>query len=120
MIRVVHLFDLKRGVNETAFVEWLDAKLEDAARRFGCVDRKTWKLLDGFTGTYLQPHDVWDRPRYANEAFWPDPEGPRRFREWLLNTPEGREVHDRWFSSIQNHTVLRYVEGWARHQSGDE
>ena len=116
MIRVVHLFDVKKGVNELAFVEWLDARLDEASRRFGCVDRKTWVLLEGFTGSYLQPHQVRDRPKYVNEAYWPDPDGPRQFREWLCKTPEGQEMHHRWFSSITNHTVLRYVEGWSRHR----
>jgi hypothetical protein len=116
MIRVVHLFDVKKGVNELAFVEWLDARLDEASRRFGCVDRKTWVLLEGFTGSYLQPHQVRDRPKYVNEAYWPDPDGPRQFREWLCKTPEGQEMHNRWFSSITNHTVLRYVEGWSRHR----
>ncbi|HEX5725494.1 MAG TPA: hypothetical protein VFX98_08505 [Longimicrobiaceae bacterium] len=120
MIRIVHLFDVKKGVEENSFMEWLDAKLEVAARRFGCVDRKTWVLLDGFTGNYLQPYgNVRDRPKYVNEAYWDDLDGAKRFREWLVSTPEGREIHDRWFGSIQNHTVLRYVEGWARHPSDE-
>ncbi|HEU4881554.1 MAG TPA: hypothetical protein VFT45_04890 [Longimicrobium sp.] len=49
-----------------------------------------------------------------NEAYWPDMEGPRAFREWLTTTPDGRAMHDRWFSCVQNHTVLRYVRGWER------
>jgi hypothetical protein len=113
MIRVAHLFDLKSGVSDVAFLEWLDAKLSVAAREFGCVDRKTWALLDGFVGDYHHPRAVHDRPRYVNEAYWPDMDGPTRFREWLTSTPEGRAIHDRWFDSIQNHTVLRYVDGWA-------
>ncbi len=115
MIRVVHLFDVKKGVSEQGFIEWLDAKLGTVARQFGCVERKTWVLLDGFVGSYHHPKPVHDRPRYVNEAYWTDMDGPNRFREWLTGTPEGREIHDRWFGSIQNHTVLRYVEGWARH-----
>jgi hypothetical protein len=113
MIRVVHLFDLKKGVSEDAFLQWLDAKLGTAARQFGCVERRTWLLLDGFTGTYQQPKAVHDRPRYVNEAYWNDREGPDKFRQWLTGTPDGREIHDRWFSSIQNHTVLRYIQGWS-------
>ena len=113
MIRVVHLFNVKRGVSETGFVEWLDAKLSAAARKFGCADRKTWVLLDGFTGSYSHPKAVHDRPKYVNEAYWEDMDGPTKFREWLTSTPEGKEVHDRWFGSVENHTVLRYVEGWA-------
>jgi len=113
MIRVVHLFDVKKGVSEPAFLEWLDAKLGTAARRFGCVDRKTWVLMDGFIGSYSKPQAVHDRPKYANEAYWTDIQGPNQFREWLTTTPEGKEIHDRWFSSIQNHTVLRYIQGWS-------
>jgi hypothetical protein len=115
MIRVVHLFDLKRGVDERSFIEWLDAKLDVAARQFGCSERRTWKLLDGFTGSYLMPHPVRDRPRYVNEAYWTDLDGPQKLRDWLLKSIEGRELHDRWFNSIENHTVLRYVEGWSKH-----
>ena len=49
------------------------------------------------------------RPRYLNEAFWPDQEHADRFRQWLLSE-EGKELRRRWFSSVINHTVLRYVE----------
>jgi hypothetical protein len=119
MIRVVHLFDLKKGVGEKAFLEWLDAKLGTAARQFGCVDRKTWLLLDGFVGSYTSPRSVHDRPKYVNEAYWSDADGPKKFREWLTGTTEGREVHDRWFGAVQNHTVLRYVEGWSSADSDE-
>jgi hypothetical protein len=119
MIRVVHLFDLKKGVNERAFIEWLDGKLDEASRRFGCVDRKSWILLEGFVGDYRHPTQVTDRPKYVNEAYWHDLDGPRQFRDWLLKTPEGQDVHHQWFSSIQNHTVLRYVEGWNRHPTDE-
>ena len=120
MIRVVHLFDLKKGVEEREFVEWLDGQLEASARRFGCVERKTWALVDGFTGSYRSPKVVKDRPKYVNEAYWTDMEGPDQFREWLTSDPDGRELHERWFSSIQNHTVLRYVLGWTPMHLGQE
>ncbi|HET6232419.1 MAG TPA: hypothetical protein VFE05_20255 [Longimicrobiaceae bacterium] len=119
MIRVVHLFDLKRGVEADSFLQWLDAKLGTAARQFGCTDRKTWVLLDGFEGTYLAPRPVHDRPRYVNEAYWTDAEGPQRLRDWLKTTTEGQQVHHRWFTSIENHTVLRYLEGWTRGETDE-
>lgn len=112
MLRVVHLFDVKKEVVEQEFVEWLDSRLEVATRQFGCVDRKTWRWLDGFTGSYLSPKPIRDRPKYVNEAYWPEVRSASRFREWLIGTPDGKELHDRWFGSIENHTVLRYVEGW--------
>jgi hypothetical protein len=114
MIRVVHLFDLKPGVPAADFLDWLDATLAGAAREFGCTDRSTWVLLDGFDGGYTAQRPVRGRPKYVNEAFWDDVEGPGKFRAWLTGTPEGKAVHDRWFGSIQNHTVLRYVKGWQR------
>lgn len=120
MIRVVHLFDVKRGVAEQPFIEWLDAALDNATRQFGCRDRKTWLLLEGFTGTYSYPAAVTGRPKYVNEAYWKDLDGPRQFRDWLLKTREGREMHDRWFGSIENHTVLRYAEGWGAGAVPDE
>lgn len=113
MIRVVHLFNLKSGVPEEPFIEWLDARLDVVARDFGCVERKTWRLLDGFTGDYLSPRAAKDRPRYVNEAYWVDAASANKFREWLTGTEEGRDLHDRWFKSIENHTVLRYVSGWS-------
>jgi len=112
MVRIVHLFDVRKGVPEAPFIEWLDARLEAAARRFGCVERRTWAVLDGFEGDYLAPRPLGRRPRYVHEAYWSDPADAARFREWLTGTPEGRALHDRWFSSIENHTALRYVEGW--------
>ena len=120
MIRVVHLFDLKKGVAEREFIEWLDGQLDASARRFGCVDRKTWMLVDGFTGSYTSPKQVKDRPKYVNEAYWNDMDGPDGFRDWLTSDPEGRAIHDRWFESIRNHTVLRYVLGWIPMDLGDE
>lgn len=113
MLRVVHLFDLKKDISETSFIEWLDAELESAARRFGCVDRKTWVFLDGFTGSYTSPRPVKNRPKYVNEAYWTDPTSADRFRQWLTETDDGRALHERWFGSIENHTVLRYVQGWG-------
>jgi hypothetical protein len=113
MIRVVHLFDVKKEVRVEPFIEWLDAVLGTAARKFGCTDRRTWVLLDGFTGDYKKPRPLHDRPKYVNEAYWPDQDGPEQFRRWLVESPEGREIHKRWFDSIENHTVLRYLEGWA-------
>jgi hypothetical protein len=115
MIRVVHLFDIKKSVVEREFIEWLDGHLESMARRFGCVDRKTWVLLDSFTGTYTSRKPIKNRPKYVNEAYWTDQESPNRFREWLTNDPEGKKFHDKWFGSIENHTVLRYVQGWSPH-----
>ena len=120
MIRVVHLFNVKPGIEEQSFIEWLDARISEKTRQFGCVERKIWILLDGFEGSYLHPRPVKGRPKYVNEAYWRDQDGPAEFRNWLLNTEEGRECHDRWFGSITDHTILRYVEGWIPAVVGED
>ncbi|MEX2582442.1 MAG: hypothetical protein WD766_04180 [Gemmatimonadota bacterium] len=112
MIRVVHLFNVRKSVEESAFVEWLEAQLSSATRMHGCIERKTWILLDGFEGSYRRPRGVKNRPKYVIEAYWSDQQAANRFREWLTETPEGRALHERWFSSVTDHTTLRYVEGW--------
>jgi hypothetical protein len=55
---------------------------------------------------------VRNRPKYVIEAYWADQQSADGFRRWLLETAEGRELQDRWFSSVTDHTTLRYVEGW--------
>jgi len=112
MIRVVHLFNVRNSIEETSFIEWLEARLGEATRAHGCVERKTWILLDGFEGSYLRPSAVKNRPKYVIEAYWTDQQAADRFRRWLLETPEGKSLHQRWFESVTDHTTLRYVEGW--------
>jgi hypothetical protein len=112
MLRVVHLFNVRKGVEESAFIEWLESRLGAATQKFGCLERKTWQLLDGFEGSYLRGRAVKNRPKYVIEAYWNDQQGADRFRRWLLESAEGRELHDRWFGSVTDHTTLRYIEGW--------
>jgi hypothetical protein len=108
MLRVIHAFDVKPGIVESSFIEWLDSRLDEATKRFGCMERKTWLFVDGIHGDYERGKPE-RRPKYLNEAFWPDQEHADRFRQWLMS-PEGKEFRQRWFGSVVNHTVLRYVE----------
>ena len=84
MLRVIHSFDVKPGVVEHSFVEWLDGRLDEITKRFGCLERKTWVFIDGLRGDY-QSGRAERRPKYLNEAFWPDQDHADRFREWLLS-----------------------------------
>lgn len=118
MLRVVHVFDLKPGVVEQSFINWLDARLDEVTKRFGCVERKTWIYLDGIRGDYEKGKPE-RRPKYLNEAFWPDQQQADLFRQWLLSE-EGKELRQTWFSSVVNHTVLRYVEGSGPWPLADE
>jgi hypothetical protein len=108
MLRVIHAFDLKPGVVEDSFINWLDSKLDDVTKRFGCLERKTWIFVDGIRGNYEKGKSE-RRPKYLNEAFWPDQEHADRFRQWLMSA-DGLDFRREWFGSVVNHTVLRYVE----------
>ena len=66
------------------------------------------EFIDGIHGDYDKGRPE-IRPKYLNEAFWPDQEHADRFRQWLMSA-EGKEFRRQWFSSVTNHTVLRYVD----------
>jgi hypothetical protein len=108
MLRVIHSFDVKPGVVEHSFIEWLDGRLDEITKRFGCLERRTWAFVDGIQGDYERGRPE-RRPKYLNEAFWPDQEHADRFRQWLMSA-EGKAFRQEWFRSVTNHTVLRYVE----------
>jgi hypothetical protein len=108
MLRVIHAYNIKSGVDEKAFVEWLDSRLDEVTRRFGCIGRQTWIVLDGFEGPYERQRPI-RRPKFLNEAFWVGEEAANKFRTWLLSD-EGADLRRRWFDSITDHTVLRYVD----------
>jgi len=118
MMRVIHSFDVKPGVVEHSFVEWLDGRLDEITKRFGCLERKTWVFIDGLRGDY-QSGRAERRPKYLNEAFWPDQDHADRFREWLLSE-DGKDFRKKWFTSVENHTVLRYVDAGASQPATDD
>ena len=42
-----------------------------------------------------------------------------RFREWLLSE-DGKDFRKKWFTSVENHTVLRYVDAGASQPATDD
>lgn len=108
MLRLVHAFDIRAGVPESSFIEWLDSALMEKSRKYGCIERKTWVFIDGLEGTY-EANRPTKRPRYLHEAFWESQEGAEQFRKWLL-TEDAKEFRMKWFDGIEHHTVLRYVD----------
>lgn len=119
MVRIIHAFDLRPGVDPDSFINWLDAALWEHSKKFGCMQRKTWLFLDGIEGGYEpgQGRPI-KQPRYMNEAFWPSQKAADEFRAWLVS-PDAREFRKRMFDGIANHTVLRYVE-FGRPTFGDD
>ena len=118
MLRIIHAFDVKPGVVESSFIEWLDSQLDQVTRRFGCLERKTWLFVDGIRGDY-EHGKAERRPKYLNEAFWPDQQCVENFRNWL-RSPAARDFRNKWFAGVRNHTVLRYLDYEPRRHLGDD
>jgi hypothetical protein len=119
MLRLVHIFDLKPGQNEEAFLTWLDATLFQKAKEFGCKDRKSWVFLDGLESPYGKSKKAIPRPKYINEAFWESQQDAENFRQWLLSG-EGMKYRQIWNDSVMSHTVLRYVDYSPPQNLGDD
>ena len=109
MLRVIHAFDVKPGVHEASFIEWLDARLDEVDEALWMPQRKTWVFIDGIQGDYEHGKPE-RRPKYLNEAFWPDQQHADHFRQWLMSD-EAKPFRQKWFESVKSHTVLRYVDG---------
>ncbi len=114
MLRLIHAFNIRPGVDADSFINWLDATLWEKSRPFGCLERKTWVFLDGIEGTYEQGKPA-RRPKYLNEAFWVSHQAAEKFREWLLS-PAAADFRKRMFDGITDHSVLRYVD-YPPHQA---
>lgn len=46
MVRVIHFFNLKPGADEAQMLRLVDQGLREITKPYGCLERKTWKLLD--------------------------------------------------------------------------
>ena len=119
MLRLVHIFDLKQTANDESFLSWLDAHLYQAAKEFGCIDRKTWVFLDGLDDPYGKRKQLKKRPRYIIEAFWKSQKDADNFREWLTGK-EGSSYRQNWNECVTNHSVLRYVDYAPPQNIGDD
>ena len=76
MIRVIHFFNLKPGADEAQMLRCVNEELRDLTRAYGCLDRKTWQLLDA--NIQGQPAPI---ATYMNEALWPSQAAVDAFAE---------------------------------------
>ena len=66
MLRNIHFFNIKAGTDEKRMLHLLDNEVAEYAKTFGCLERKTWKLLDA--RSHGQPAQS---AAYMNESLWP-------------------------------------------------
>ena len=66
MLRNIHFFNIKLRADEKRILYLMDVAFANYAKGFGCLERKTWKLLDAHAGG----QDV-ESAMYMNEVLWP-------------------------------------------------
>ncbi len=76
MLRNIHFFNIKPGADEARMLHLVNHEVAQYAQTFGCIERKTWKLLDASAqGTSAQA------AVYMNEALWPSQKAADAFRD---------------------------------------
>ncbi|MEZ4735822.1 MAG: hypothetical protein R3E79_52700 [Caldilineaceae bacterium] len=78
--------------------------LRDLTRAYGCLERKTWKLLDA--NAQGQPTPM---ATYLNEALWPSQEAADTFAR-AVRDGEAKAFFAEANSGIETVLTMRYVD----------
>jgi hypothetical protein len=96
MLRNIHFFNIKPGAGEERILWLWDHELAEYAKTFGCLERKTWKLLNAHSGGKVVPS-----AGYLNESLWPSrqaadafsrAERPAGVKAWLDELSAGTDI----------------------------
>jgi len=68
MLRNIHFINIKPGADEERMLYLLNHEYAEYAKTFGCIERKTWKLLDAH---HLDLGEPAESATYLNESLWP-------------------------------------------------
>ena len=101
MVRVIHFFNLKPGADEAQMLALVNQGLLEITKFYGCLERKTWKLLDA--NAQGQPTPV---AAYLNEALWSSQEAADTFAHAV------RDGKDLWISATKTGNDAP-VTAWA-------
>ncbi|MCL4860003.1 MAG: hypothetical protein KJZ93_11380 [Caldilineaceae bacterium] len=104
MVRVIHFFNLKPGADEAQMLLLVNQGLRDLARPYGCLERKTWKLLDA--SAQGEPAHA---ATYLNEALWPNQQAADAFAHATQNE-EAKAFVAELQSGIETVLTVRYVD----------
>jgi hypothetical protein len=104
MLRNIHFFNLKPGADKERILHLMDHDLAEYARSMGCIERKTWRLLDARSGG--EPTTAAD---YMNEALWPDQETADAFGQ-AARSEAVKQLFDEILAKIEVEKTIRYVD----------
>jgi len=116
MLRSIHFFSIKPGADEKRMLHLMDNEFAEYAKTFGCIERKTWKLLDsGSPSLSVQSETLtlkWEPTRsaaYMNEGLWPSQKEADAFGNTELPA-DVKNFLDELFSGIEIENTVRYVD----------
>lgn len=104
MLRNVHYFHFKPAADKDRILHLLDHDLADFAKSLGCIERKTWRLLDA--RAHGQP--ITDA-EYINEALWPSQEVADAFGQAERSDAVNQFLSE-IFGAIEIEKTVRYVD----------
>ena len=107
MLRNIHFFNIKSGIDKKRILHLIDHEIADYAKTFGCIERKTWKLLDAYSqGKPIQSAE------YMNEGLWPSQKEADAFGQAARTEPpdEIKKVLDEVYSGTEFGKSVRYVD----------
>ncbi len=96
MLRNIHFFNIKPGVDVARILSLVDHEFAEYAKTFGCLERKTYKLLDAHAEG--KPAKL---AMYMNESLWPSQkeadafshaERPVDVQDWWEEMTNGSEI----------------------------
>ena len=107
MLRNIHFFSLSPESDEREILRLLNNDLQVHARKFGCIERKTYRFLDAHS-----PDGPADSAPYIQEALWPDLASADKWTEELLSdsSQEIVRLRDVLGKAIKIERTVRYVD----------
>ena len=104
MLRNIHFFNLKPGADRERILSLIDHNLAEYAKSRGCIERKTYRLLDA--RSQGQPTDA---AEYLNEALWPSQKEADAFN--MADAPDAmKRVYEEIQGGIEVEKSVRYVD----------
>lgn len=107
MLRNIHFFNIKSEADEKRILHLWDNEIAEYAKTFGCIERRTWKLLDARSlGGPAQS------AAYMNESLWPSQKDADAFTQAIQEGPpeDVKKAFDEIRSGIEPDKSVRYVD----------
>ena len=104
MLRNIHFFNIMPGADTERILYLLAHDHVAYAKTFGCIERKTWKLLDA----HAQGQPV-ASAAYMNESLWPSQEAADTFSR-AARPEEVQKWLDELLGGVEIVKTVRYVD----------